>query len=278
MFDMSTIYKPITATAFRKDETYIEIPPSDLLKPYIRCFWGTAFPVIKSGVNDAPDGLVIPDTCMDVIFNIEHTNNRVFSFFCGINDRTFKFGHEKRTGIYSCFAIRMYAWAVPMLSQTSMNGVKNIFCEVENYFPYFNNGFGQSMLEITDIHERQKIVEKILLRNLSSDCLNNDVLNSLLYIFRNNGAASVSEIADNVCLSKRQLERRFSEYIGLSPKKLNDLIRYQLLWREIALDKCFDINEAVFKFGYSDQAHLLNDFKKYHTLSINEAKKAALGL
>ena len=46
------------------------------------------------------------------------------------------------------------------------------------------------------------------------------------------------------------------------------MIRYQMLWRE-ALGASFNVHDAVYKFGYFDQAHLLNDFKEYHGISLS---------
>ncbi len=54
------------------------------------------------------------------------------------------------------------------------------------------------------------------------------------------------------------------------------MIRYQYLWNEIMFNKDFDILDAVAKYGYSDQPHLLSDFKKYHSMNIREAKAYAL--
>jgi methylphosphotriester-DNA--protein-cysteine methyltransferase len=76
-------------------------------------------------------------------------------------------------------------------------------------------------------------------------------------------------------ISQKQLERLFSHHIGISPKSFSSLIRYQLLWQEIVLSGHFNVQDAVDKFGYCDQAHLLNDFKKHHLIGIREAAEFA---
>ena len=88
-------YHPITGTPFQADETYREYAPCDALKPYIRCFWGTEKPVLPR--DSAPQcGLVIPDTCMDVIFDVNYTRNTFTSTFCGLDD-TSAITHGQRT-------------------------------------------------------------------------------------------------------------------------------------------------------------------------------------
>ena len=69
MHRLSGMYHPITGTPFQSDETYMEWAPCNALKPYIRCFWGTKQPV-HGGKKEGQQGIVIPDTCMDVIFDI----------------------------------------------------------------------------------------------------------------------------------------------------------------------------------------------------------------
>ena len=74
-----------------------------------------------------------------------------------------------------------------------------------------------------------------------------------------------------LALSPRQLERRFDAAMGLSPKALAGLMRYQLLWQDMALNPRFNALDAVARFGYADQAHLLHDFHHRHGMSPREA-------
>lgn len=93
------IYNPITAMPFRKSREYTEIAPCGALRPYVRCFWGSELPyrseACKASVSES---LVTPDTCMDVIFDINHTNGSADSCFCGIDDRSFTANGRNSTG------------------------------------------------------------------------------------------------------------------------------------------------------------------------------------
>ena len=80
------LYRPITAAPLRNDGTYTEIPPCDALKPYIKCFWSSEGPADGAGTKGE---LIIPDTCMDIIFEINHTRNRIENRFVGINNKAF---------------------------------------------------------------------------------------------------------------------------------------------------------------------------------------------
>lgn len=82
-------YNPITATPFQCIEEYMEFVPCDALKPYIRCFWGSKKAVAQEKNSVGKMGIVIPDTCMDIIFTVDFTNNKIFSSFCGIQKMLF---------------------------------------------------------------------------------------------------------------------------------------------------------------------------------------------
>lgn len=86
----------------------------------------------------------------------------------------------------------------------------------------------------------------------------------------------MTDLKRGVLISSRQLERLFLEYIGISPKSLASIVRYQYLWNELIYNKNFHMADAVYKYGYSDQAHLCHDFKKYHSLNITDAKRYAM--
>ncbi|KZN45466.1 helix-turn-helix transcriptional regulator [Pseudoalteromonas luteoviolacea] len=76
----------------------------------------------------------------------------------------------------------------------------------------------------------------------------------------NNAIYSVDDLAGQSGLSKRTLQRKFKQFIGLSPKFL---IRKYRLHNALALLEQHpnDIHHLVTKLDYVDQAHLIKDFK-----------------
>jgi len=270
-------YNPITATPFRCTEEYIECMPCEALKPYIRCFWGSKEIVTQEAASTETTGIVTPDTCMDLIFTVDFTNNRIESQFCGIDDSTFvthSTRRQKRTFFY--FAIRFYAWGVSMFAEESMKNTKNAFFDAEYHFPRIKREFEKRLFEATDMKQFIPIAEKILLQHLDKKYNNSAIFQALSKILEHRGNLTITDLRQEVLVSSRQLERLFLEYIGTSPKSLASMIRYQFLWNELLYDKNFNVSDAVYKYGYSDQAHLCHDFKKYHSMNLSEARKYAL--
>ncbi|MDF2986678.1 MAG: transcriptional regulator, AraC family [Eubacterium sp.] len=275
MFKLNNIYHPVTAQPFLKDESYMEIQPCAALKPYICCFWGAPQPYLCVSSIEIKEKLVIPDTCMDIIFNINMDKHELTDLFAGISDTTFKDTVKKVTSTMSCFAIRFYSWAVPLFSDDSLNSALNTIVGVEAYFKTFKKDLQDILFDYPLIVDRVAKVEQYLTKKINLNKQNNNVMNAVFKILKANGRTNISELASYTAVSQRQLERLFLEYVGVSPKKFSNLVRYQYLWRDVLLDRNFNMQDGVFKYGYTDQSHLANDFKKYHAMSPMDAKMFA---
>lgn len=273
--DFYQIYRPLTAAPLSWDDTHREYEPCRALKPYIRCFWGSSRPYTETGTQHT-SGIVIPDTCMDIIFNINYTKNCLKSRFCGINDASFcAAGRNAASCDVSTFAIRFYAWSAVLFSEEPMQSVKNGFFDAGIYFSQIKKEIESFLFEITSMEERIPLVERILLRHLNLERKNRIVTDCLAEMLRHEGRLPVDKLAGEVHVSQRQIERVFKENIGITPKKLSSLFRYQYVWRDALYNKDFCMQDAVFRFGYTDQAHLLKEFKKYHSATPREAVKLA---
>ncbi|MDO4356756.1 MAG: helix-turn-helix domain-containing protein [Clostridia bacterium] len=262
-------YHPLTAQPFRRDAGYRELPACEPLRPYVRCFWGSDG---TGGVAAPQTSLVTPDTCMDVIFSI--AGDGATARFCGVNDRSFRAGASPASG--STFAIRFYAWSARLFADDpDMSGVKNQFLPAEALFQRLTNELLPRLPEIPDLRGRAALAERSLLRCLQPRRESAPLSNALETILETRGRIRVPVLAARQQMSTRHLERLCLSHTGLSPKQLSSLMRYQLLWRELLSAPEFDAQHAVGKYGFADQAHMLNDFRRFHTTYPAEALRQA---
>lgn len=259
-------YRPITAAPFRRNISYCEIPPCAALRPYIRCFWGTDG--ARGGAGD--NTVVIPDTCMDIIFFGKNGS----PCFCGMDERASTSGDLTASG--SVFGIRFYGWAAVLFCDPDLSRTKNRALPAEEYFGKPIRELRGRILDVPTLRERAALAERTLLEMLNPDRQNADFMNAVNYLLKTSGRAKIPELSRYAAVSERTLERAFRSNTGLSPKTFASLLRYQLLWREILFTPDFRTLDAVEKFGYTDQAHLLNDFKKRHGMTPREARAFAL--
>jgi AraC-like DNA-binding protein len=81
--------------------------------------------------------------------------------------------------------------------------------------------------------------------------------------------ATVSTAADHAGLSSRQLRRLFDEHIGLPPKTLHSILRFQRLraWLAASGPRPSTLARAAAVCGYFDQAHLCRDCARFGGLT-----------
>jgi AraC-like DNA-binding protein len=75
------------------------------------------------------------------------------------------------------------------------------------------------------------------------------------------GAVPVASLAEEVGWSRRHLAARFREHVGLPPKALARILRFERAAER--LRRGADLADAALDSGYYDQAHFNRDFKAF---------------
>jgi AraC-like DNA-binding protein len=76
------------------------------------------------------------------------------------------------------------------------------------------------------------------------------------------GAISVERAAAAVGVSRRHLERRFREDVGLGVKQVARIVRVQSVLALLGRAPAMGGAEVAARFGYSDQAHLIHECRE----------------
>ncbi|WP_232381202.1 helix-turn-helix domain-containing protein [Paenibacillus tianjinensis] len=273
MYNLAKLYYPITA----RPDGAGEFTPCKALQPYIRCFWGT---------TGGPDGqtreltaqpdtlpgplttreMIIPDTCMDIIWEWDAATGEAGGIFCGINDTPFEVEASGMAEPRVRFAIRFHFWAVHLFADDHLKDVLNYSGEVDQYFRSFRRELGDRLPGTRTLGDRIAAAEHYLLRRLDQARMsNNGLMNAIHTILHHKGVVAASGLESSTGLSSRQLERLFREYIGISPKKTADLVRFQNVWLNLCHPSPHirNVQDLVYAYGYSHQSHLNNSFKRY---------------
>ena len=242
-----------TRTALPKNGGVVEIEPTAALKPYVRCFWTC------ERRKCAKYTRIIPDCCADIIIDLYNDSSR-FVGMC--------FDSFTAENVSMVFGIRFYAWAAPHFTRTNAAELLGLDIAPQNLFNAFTN-FKRSIIDANNTAERIDLAQRYLLGIIDERC-DNDVMNSLYTIICKNGNISVGDLSDSIAVSRRMLERKFMQSIGVSPKAVAALIRYQLLWQDCTKIG-FSAIDSAFKYGYYDEAHMYNDFKRFHGIGLGDA-------
>ena len=76
---------------------------------------------------------------------------------------------------------------------------------------------------------------------------------------------TVAELADDVGLSPRQLQRRFLAAVGVAPKRFLRVTRFAKIWQVATMRPDASWASLAAEYGYADQAHLVREFRAFGT-------------
>jgi AraC-like DNA-binding protein len=80
----------------------------------------------------------------------------------------------------------------------------------------------------------------------------------------------VGDIAAGLGVSHGHLDRQFTEHVGLSPRTLARILRMRRLLEEIDVHGSVGWADKAADLGWSDQAHLIRDFKRHTGVTPSE--------
>lgn len=130
---------------------------------------------------------------------------------------------------------------------------------------------GNQILNAISTSERIKIIEAFLFKELADKkTIDNIVKSTVDTIFNANGKFSVNEFSERNNINRRQLARKFSSAIGLSPKQLAKTIRIQTILKVLLNEKIKSFTDLAYESEYFDQAHFIKDFKEFTGLTPKE--------
>lgn len=72
-----------------------------------------------------------------------------------------------------------------------------------------------------------------------------------------------AELADEVGVSVRHLERLFARDLGFAPKVVARVLRFQRALRSLMADQQIALSSLASAAGYFDQAHFIRDFRRF---------------
>ena len=113
--------------------------------------------------------------------------------------------------------------------------------------------------------EKIKLLNHFFRPLISTKSESNQLLinSSLDFILTNKGYFSVKQLVDHTGYTERHLERKFKECIGLNPKKFGNVVRLHYFLKLLKhKTEDFNLTAICYDAGFSDQSHLIKEFKK----------------
>lgn len=253
---------------------YQTFEPCKDLSTLVKCYWTLESPKEENQQKQT----IVPDGCMEMIFHygdlykqyIENRNNI-------IQPRCFVFGQLTQpleiepTGETGIFSVRFYPEGFLPFATIPLKEMKNKAVSLEKLFGRDGLKIEQTILNTKSTSERIIHIEAFLLSRLATVETTDRIIKSTIEtILTANGQLSVNELSKQININRRQLERKFSSAIGLSPKQLSKTIRLQSTLKMLINKKFTSLTALAYEGEYYDQAHFIKDFREFTGLTPKE--------
>lgn len=138
--------------------------------------------------------------------------------------------------------------------------------------PEMASRLSQLLSKVKNIEEATPILEGIV----GSDESDQEVMRGVYAITASRGSLRVSDLPEIVGLSERQFQRRFKTEVGLTPKQYARICRVRATAIDAVHAAQANWGELAAERGFTDQAHLIHEFRTLFGLTPGEFEQSFL--
>jgi len=250
---------------------YTVYDPSPELRPFIKCFW-----TLEDERTDKPvRQRVIPDGCMELIFHYADPYKQYFEDGSSVlQPRSFIFGQITNfieiapTGTSGIVAARFLPEGLNPFLTIPVTSLENKAVSLSDVFGEKGKTLERKVIAATDNLHRVKLIGEFLLFRLADPQTIDSITRACVkVIFQSQGQMDVVQLADRMSINRRNMERRFTSAIGMSPKQLSKVVRLQAAMKMLEQRKFNSLTSLAYENGYYDQAHFIKDFREFTGMS-----------
>lgn len=237
---------------------YLEHAPAPALRAHVECYWSIASSDAGAG---ASCNRVLPDGCMDVIFDLSHAGGGVIPWRACVVGTMTRSVVTQADGNTDLFGVRFRPGAAPALLDVPAHELTDRTAPLDPFW----SGAPSLLDELASSAalERVRSADAFLRRRLAcARALPPVVSAAAAEIARARGLTSVRGLRELTSLEPRTLERVFRQHVGISPRTAIRVVRFRhavnaalgrprVHWARLAADS-----------GYYDQAHLIREFRE----------------
>ncbi|HEX7846363.1 MAG TPA: helix-turn-helix transcriptional regulator [Chitinophagaceae bacterium] len=245
--------------------------PSADLQSFVKCFWTLEDEASENPVTQR----VLPDGCMEMIFHYGDLYRQYFEDGSSIiQPRSFIYGQITKyleiapTGKSGIISARFFPDGLTPFIDIAVTDLTDSAVSLGQLFGDKGRILEEKVLSATTSTERIKIIEEFLLARLAEPkAIDNITKACVEVIVHSQGQLDVAELADKMNIHRRNIERRFTSAIGMSPKQLSRVVRLQATLKMLEQKNFTSLTSLAYENGYYDQAHFIKDFKEFTGMS-----------
>lgn len=243
--------------------TYREFLPATSLRSYIECYWM----ITSSPGETLPYNTIYPDACIDIIFNFGGSLVSKKGETLYINSyRSFVVGNMTRAVLsrpeahYDLLGVRFCPGGFYAFTKIPTHELTDLVVAGDQ-FRFFDEW--AERLVNCDTQERCNLLDTLFMKTTAAigDKATHYCINRLLYT---RGIYRIADLSIEAGISQKQLERKFKNIVGLTPKQLARIIQFKNM-QHLLRAKCDEesLLQLSIDGGYADHAHFTKAFKEF---------------
>jgi AraC-like DNA-binding protein len=247
--------------------------PAAPLNEFVECLW-----FYKGFFPDHSLERVLPDGAIEILIDLEGPPKKLYESEAGGHFREFRkawisgqhsgflvIGTEQNS---SMMGIRFRPGGACPFLPFPVSELNDDVVDMELVWGAAIRGVYERILAAPTPDEKFQVVERTLLL-MSKGILESDkaCAFALSELHHAPEGSSIRELASRVGLSQRQLLCRFEKHVGLGPKMLARVFRFQNVVRRLKAKRGVHWAQIASDAGYYDQSHFVRDFQQFTGLN-----------
>lgn len=254
---------------------YRELPPFARLAPFVDRVWTLTGSVSELGEGAQP---IFPDGRPELVMHFGDPFDRVGP--TGVVARqpvTILAGQLTEpltlepTGAVAVLGVRFHPFGASSFLRAPMHLLNGLTIGVDDISPGLARALDRVRAITNDVHLAVQLVQAVLEDAIEDGHPDPRLAFATRMILKSDGAVSIDSLAAKVSMTRRHLERRFLIGVGVGPKRLARIARFQRALRVLReADRCRRGATTAAICGYADQSHFIREFRELAGCSPSE--------
>lgn len=258
----------------------MQFAPADILRPYVKNY------TLISIDKDLTDEVFYPSGYIDLVINVSEGNAITF-----IDGRKRKLpgvevlGHltlPSRLTVTKGTAVliaRIYPSASSLFFTDSMSEFTNYATDAYGIFSKEINNFYYSLMEAGSIEQKVAVLDRFLIgkliKNEKQQRKSAMIGQVCKHVYSMGDSYNSKALSSRLGLSERYMEKLFVDMVGISPRALFAVHRFNKSL-DLVLSSERKLTSIAYDCGYYDQSHFIKDFTKFTGITPFEARASLL--
>ncbi len=256
---------------------YQPIRPPAYLSDYVRYFWvlesngTTCLPKTFKPLADGCPGLIFQHPDQGLFY--DQTAKQLPSIF--LYGQTTNPIEIHSTGSLSAIGVCLYPNALKSIVGFNANELTNTCLDLNQLAEEQGFCLVEQLCYAPSVTAKIEILSAYLLAQIKRNNVEPDALiqYALTQLINSKGRVSLNELQKTLNLSERSFERKFNQYVGISPNLFSRICRFQASLNQVRTNSFDKLSDVAFDNAYADQSHFIRSFKEFAGFSPNQFHK-----